>query len=174
MSCCGCLLALTRANAHSLLLRDVTKFVPFKTITCQFPVTPDLPVFKGHFPSLPILPGVLILDAMSQAACVLRCRSLSQQQQKPMIFEPQISTVTSINFRSPVVPPDTLCITVTQTTNGQEHAADDNTFLFDAVGSTLDNRVASQAQFTIRFQPSSSTSGPDSNCVFLALKGSSA
>ena len=46
---------------------------PGESITAELEVTEDLPLFKGHFPNHPVLPGVIIMEALAQAAsfCVL-------------------------------------------------------------------------------------------------------
>lgn len=55
----------------------VVTCVPGETITAELDVDEDLPLFEGHFPTHPVLPGVIIMEALAQAAsfCVLvgRC-----------------------------------------------------------------------------------------------------
>lgn len=60
-----------------LWLTRVVECEPGKHIVAELDVDSELPLFKGHFPSHPVLPGVLIMEALAQAAsfCVLQERS---------------------------------------------------------------------------------------------------
>ena len=42
---------------------------PGKSVVAELDVSPDLDLFKGHFPDYPVLPGVIIMEALAQAAC---------------------------------------------------------------------------------------------------------
>lgn len=63
--------------------------------------------FQGHFPSHPIMPGVLIVEAMAQAACVL-VSNCSGFADKAVYF----TTIEKAHFRKPVVPGDQLILKV--------------------------------------------------------------
>lgn len=65
-------------------------------------VTFNEPFFPGHFPGLPVMPGVLQLEALAQAACL----AFHRKSDPPMDFF--IATVDEGKFRRPVVPGDTL------------------------------------------------------------------
>ena len=66
-------------------------------------VTINEPFFVGHFPGHPIMPGVLILEAMAQVGGVLLMRSLSMQAAQKVIY---FTGIQKARFRKPVVPGD--------------------------------------------------------------------
>jgi beta-hydroxyacyl-ACP dehydratase FabZ len=72
-------------------------------------VTRNEPFFAGHFPGMPVMPGVLIVEAMAQAAAVLVLSRLEHPEKKIVFF----ASITEAKFRKPVVPGDQLRIEVT-------------------------------------------------------------
>jgi 3-hydroxyacyl-[acyl-carrier-protein] dehydratase len=72
-------------------------------------VTINEPHFAGHFPSFPIMPGVLIVEAIAQAGGTLLLMDIPDAQDKLMVF----TTIENAKFRRPVVPGDQLRIEVT-------------------------------------------------------------
>ena len=74
-------------------------------------VTVNEPHFNGHFPGQPIMPGVLIVEAMAQTAGAICARKHSKGQVKLVYF----MTIDGVKFRRPVVPGDVLELHVTQT-----------------------------------------------------------
>ena len=71
-------------------------------------VTVNEPHFTGHFPGNPIMPGVLIIEAMAQVAGVLVLNRLPNRAQK-LVF---LATIEQAKFRKPVVPGDQLRLEV--------------------------------------------------------------
>ena len=69
-------------------------------------VTVNEPFFAGHFPDFPVMPGVLIVEAMAQTAGVLVLRSIPERDSK-IVF---LVSVDAARFRKPVVPGDQLRI----------------------------------------------------------------
>ncbi len=69
-------------------------------------VTMNEPFFQGHFPGHPIMPGVLILEAMAQAGGVLAMKSVPQDQLKNKVI--YFMSIDKAKFRKPVVPGDQL------------------------------------------------------------------
>jgi beta-hydroxyacyl-ACP dehydratase FabZ len=67
-------------------------------------VTFNEPFFVGHFPDFPVMPGVLIVEAMAQTAGVLVLKSIEGRENKLVL----LATIESARFRRPVVPGDTL------------------------------------------------------------------
>lgn len=67
-------------------------------------VTINEPFFQGHFPGRPVMPGVLILEAMAQVGGVLAFKSLDQKG-RPVVY---LTGVDHAKFRKPVVPGDQL------------------------------------------------------------------
>jgi 3-hydroxyacyl-[acyl-carrier-protein] dehydratase len=71
-------------------------------------VTINEPFFAGHFPNLPIMPGVLIVEAIAQAGGALLLTEIEDRAQKLMVF----TGIERARFRRPVVPGDQLRIEV--------------------------------------------------------------
>jgi beta-hydroxyacyl-ACP dehydratase FabZ len=67
-------------------------------------VTGNEPFFQGHFPDFPVMPGVLIIEAMAQAAGVLVLQSMEDRANKLVL----LVAVENARFRRPVVPGDSL------------------------------------------------------------------
>jgi 3-hydroxyacyl-[acyl-carrier-protein] dehydratase len=72
-------------------------------------VTINEPFFQGHFPGLPVMPGVLIVEALAQAAGVLVMASLPPEVPKGNMF---FMGIDKVKFRAPVVPGDQLILEV--------------------------------------------------------------
>jgi beta-hydroxyacyl-ACP dehydratase FabZ len=71
-------------------------------------VTVNEPFFQGHFPGFPVMPGVLIIEAMAQAAAVLVLNRLEDRANKIVFF----GAISEAKFRRPVAPGDQLRIEV--------------------------------------------------------------
>lgn len=69
-------------------------------------VTVNEPFFQGHFPEIPVMPGVLIIEAMAQVAGVLVLKEIPDRKSKVVL----LASVDSAKFRRPVVPGDQLRI----------------------------------------------------------------
>ncbi|HUK60424.1 MAG TPA: 3-hydroxyacyl-ACP dehydratase FabZ [Stellaceae bacterium] len=65
--------------------------------------------FQGHFPQRPVMPGVLIIEAMAQTAAVLVVHSLGQESEGKLVY---FMSVDSARFRRPVTPGDRLAVRV--------------------------------------------------------------
>ena len=92
-----------------LLLDRVTEVVPGERITAIKNVTVNEPFFQGHFPHRPVMPGVLIIEAMAQAGGVLSHVTHADMDPKPLYF---LAGVDEARFRRPVTPGDQLKIEV--------------------------------------------------------------
>jgi 3-hydroxyacyl-[acyl-carrier-protein] dehydratase len=66
--------------------------------------------FKGHFPQRPVMPGVLIIEAMAQTAAVLVVHTLGPDSEGKLVY---FMSVDHARFRRPVVPGETLLVPVT-------------------------------------------------------------
>ncbi|WP_120496078.1 3-hydroxyacyl-ACP dehydratase FabZ [Kiloniella sp. EL199] len=75
-------------------------------------VTINEPFFEGHFPRQPVMPGVLIVEAMAQTAAVLVVETLDGEAAGKLVY---FMTVDEARFRKPVTPGDQLKIHVTKT-----------------------------------------------------------
>lgn len=90
-----------------LLVDRVLEFQPGKMITGLKNVTINEPYFVGHFPDMPIMPGVLIIEAMAQVSAILVAKTMSSTHNNMMY----LSGVEEAKFRKAVVPGDSLIIT---------------------------------------------------------------
>lgn len=70
--------------------------------------------FQGHFPSRPVMPGVLIIESMAQTAAVLVVATLGPEAEGKLVY---FMTVDEARFRKPLVPGDTVHIHVTKIKN---------------------------------------------------------
>ena len=91
-----------------LLVDRVLEMEPGKRIVCIKNVTANEPFFVGHFPGYPIMPGVLIVEAMAQAGGLLALHGRPKADGDFMLF----AGIDRARFRQAVVPGDTLRITV--------------------------------------------------------------
>src|SRR5208283_3913587 len=96
-------------HRYPLLLVDrVTQLIRTKRIVAIKNVTVNEPFFVGHFPAHPIMPGVLVVEAMAQAGGVLLLTEFPDREQKLLLF----TGIERARFRRPVVPGDQLRIEV--------------------------------------------------------------
>ena len=93
-----------------MMLDRVTQFEAHKRIVAVKNVSANEPYFQGHFPQRPIMPGVLILEAMAQAAGVLVFRSRGEKPNPDSLY--YYVGIDRARFKKPVVPGDQLEIEV--------------------------------------------------------------
>ena len=86
-----------------LLIDRILDIVPGEKVVALKNVTINEPFFQGHFPENPIMPGVLIIEAMGQAGGVLAYESLPEKNQGAVIY---FMSMDKVKFRKPVVPGD--------------------------------------------------------------------
>ena len=77
-------------------------------------ITINEPYFQGHFPTRPVMPGVLIIEAMAQTAAVLVVHTLGPQAEGKLVY---FMTVDNARFRRPVFPGDVLQVRVSKQRN---------------------------------------------------------
>lgn len=87
-----------------LLVDRIVELEPRKRIVGIKNVTMNEPYFVGHFPSFPVMPGVLIIEAMAQTGGVLVLRDIPDSKDKLVLF----ATIEKAKFRRLVVPGDQL------------------------------------------------------------------
>jgi 3-hydroxyacyl-[acyl-carrier-protein] dehydratase len=92
-----------------LLIDRVLDYTPGESLTAIKNVTINEPIFTGHFPNMPIFPGVLILEAMAQATGVLGFLTVSERTENELYL---FAGIDEARFKKPVVPGDTLVIEV--------------------------------------------------------------
>jgi len=87
-----------------LLVDRVLEIDPGKRIVCIKNVTANEQFFQGHFPGAPVMPGVLIVEAMAQCGAVMILRDIPDREKKLFLF----GGVDKARFRRPVIPGDQL------------------------------------------------------------------
>ena len=91
-----------------LLVDRIIELVPKERIVGIKQVTIGEQFFQGHFPGAPVMPGVLIVEALAQVGAILALREIENREQKLVLF----SGIENARFRQPVVPGDTLMLEV--------------------------------------------------------------
>ncbi len=92
-----------------ILIDRVLRLEPGNEIVALKNVTINEPFFQGHFPQRPIMPGVLIVEAMAQAGGVLAYESMVPEERGAAVY---FMGLDKVRFRKPVVPGDQLIFTV--------------------------------------------------------------
>lgn len=96
-------------RAPFLFIDRVVDIVEAKSAVGVKNVTMNEPFFAGHFPGKPIMPGVLIIEAMAQTAAVLVVQTLDLIDKDRLVY---FMTLDRTKFRAPVVPGDQLKLNV--------------------------------------------------------------
>jgi 3-hydroxyacyl-[acyl-carrier-protein] dehydratase len=91
-----------------LLIDRIVEFEPTKRLVAIKNVTINEPFFQGHFPGYPIMPGVLVVEAMAQAGGVIMMHEIPDRDKKLVVF----TGIERAKFRRPVRPGDQLRIEV--------------------------------------------------------------
>ena len=86
-----------------IMIDRILELVPGEKVVALKNVTINEPFFQGHFPGSPIMPGVLMIEAMGQAGAVLAAESLPEEEQGSLIY---FMGMNNVKFRKPVVPGD--------------------------------------------------------------------
>lgn len=102
----------TLPHRYPMLLIDrIVEMELGKRIVAVKNVTINEPHFTGHFPHYPVMPGVLIVEAMAQAAGVLSFKTMGKKSEANNVY--YFVGIDSARFKRPVVPGDQLRIEVT-------------------------------------------------------------
>lgn len=117
---------------------------PGKRIVALKAVSANEPYFQGHFPGRPIMPGVLILEAMAQAAGILVFRTLGAKPDENSVY--YYAGIDNARFKKPVGPGDQLLIEVTLA------ASKRGIWKFSGVA-RVDGQVASEADLICAVRP---------------------
>ena len=121
-----------------LLVDRVERLVPDQSITAIKAVTINEGFFQGHFPGRPIMPGVLIVEALAQAAGVLAVESLGLADSGKLVY---FMAIDGAKFRTPVEPGVLLTLEV-------EFVQKRATVCKFAGRALVDGKLAAEAQFT--------------------------
>jgi 3-hydroxyacyl-[acyl-carrier-protein] dehydratase len=105
-------------HRYPLLLVDrVIECDPGKSIVALKNVTINEPFFVGHFPHHPVMPGVLIIEALAQAAAILSFRTLDTKPDDKSVY--YFVGIDEARFKRPVIPGDQLMLHVQIERNGR-------------------------------------------------------
>jgi 3-hydroxyacyl-[acyl-carrier-protein] dehydratase len=121
-----------------LMIDRVTDLVPEVSAVGHKNVTINEPHFQGHFPGKPVMPGVLIVEAMAQTAAVLVVHSIGGGTEGKLVY---FMSVENAKFRYPVQPGDVLQINVTT----KQHRK--TVWKFEGIA-RVDGQVVAEAIFT--------------------------
>lgn len=97
-----------------LLVDRIIELTPRERIVGIKQVSINESFFAGHFPGAPVMPGVLVIEAMAQCGAILALREIEDRDQKLVLF----TGIREARFRRPVVPGDTLVLEVTALRTG--------------------------------------------------------
>jgi len=93
-----------------LLVDKVLAYEPGESLTAIKNVTFNEPCFQGHFPERPIFPGVLIIEAMAQAAALLGCVTMEERPEDGSIY--YLVGVDKARFKKTVHPGDQITLSI--------------------------------------------------------------
>lgn len=119
-----------------LLVDRVLEFIPRQSITAIKNVTINEPFFQGHFPDFPVMPGVLIIEALAQTAALL---TFTEKKEDNAVY--YFAGIDGARFKKPVLPGDQLVMVATY----QREKAGIYKFHVQA---TVDGELAAEADIT--------------------------
>lgn len=120
-----------------LLIDKITDFDLDKRVVAIKSVTVNEPFFQGHFPGQPVMPGVMIVEAMAQAGGVLLLNGIENPGNKLVYF----MTMNNVKFRKPVVPGDQLVLEIEMVSRRSK--------VIQIRGkASVDNSVVAEGEFT--------------------------
>lgn len=127
-----------------LLIDRVLSMELDKSIVALKNVTINEPFFPGHYPHYPVMPGVLIIEAMAQAAALLSFKSMGAKADGKSVY--YFAGIDGARFRQPVGPGDQLIIKASVIRNMR------GLFKFSATAE-VDNRLAAEAELMCTVKP---------------------
>lgn len=128
-----------------LLVDKVLSYEPGKSLVAVKNVTFNEPFFQGHFPNKPVMPGVLIIEAMAQATGLLGCLSTDNKEADDSLY--YLVGIDKARFRRPVGPGDQLIITV------EFEKARRGIWCFEVTAKVDDEMVATASLMTTKKDP---------------------
>jgi 3-hydroxyacyl-[acyl-carrier-protein] dehydratase len=93
-----------------LLVDRVLELVPGERIVALKNVSINEPFFPGHYPHHPVMPGVLVIEAMAQAAALLSFKSMGEKSDEKSVY--YFVGIDAARFKRPVVPGDQMMLEV--------------------------------------------------------------
>ncbi|KJS08141.1 MAG: hypothetical protein VR73_06670 [Gammaproteobacteria bacterium BRH_c0] len=126
-----------------LLVDRVVELVPGERILAYKNITANEEVFNGHFPNAPIFPGVMIIEAMAQAAGVLGFATVNKQAEDNTLY--LFAGVDGVRFKRQVIPGDRLML------HAEIDSVKRNIWRFNC-RATVDEQLACEAQLLCALQ----------------------
>lgn len=121
-----------------LMVDRILEYVPGESAIARKNVTFNEPHFMGHFPGHPIMPGVLLVEALAQVAAIVVVKTLDNQTEEKLVY---FMTIESAKFRKPVVPGDVVELHVQKIQNRA------NVWKFSGKA-VVDGKVCAEAVFS--------------------------
>jgi 3-hydroxyacyl-[acyl-carrier-protein] dehydratase len=125
-------------RAPFLLIDKLTNAVPGESAIGIKAVSGGESYFMGHFPGNPVMPGVLIVEAMAQVAACVASLTIEDEKKDTLVF---FATIDKTRFRQPVRPGDLLMLDV------QKTAAKANLWKFSGKA-IVDGKIVAHAEFS--------------------------
>ena len=133
-------------HRYPMLLVDRVDHATPDKIVARKMVTRNEPHFDGHYPGHPVMPGVLILEALAQAGALLACRAGACDPKRHVIY---LMAIDGVKFRKAVTPGDMLVLEVVPLRKG--------TTIWKLKGEAkVDGAVVAEAEFMASIQPRAS------------------
>jgi beta-hydroxyacyl-ACP dehydratase FabZ len=130
-------------HRYPFLLVDRVDSATADKIVARKLVSANEPFFEGHFPGNPIMPGVLIVEALAQAGALLVAPQIGFDPSRQVIY---FMAIDKVRFRKPVVPGDVLLLEVTPLRRG--------TSVWKMRGEAkVDGSVVAEAEFLAGIRP---------------------
>lgn len=120
-----------------LLVDRILELNPGESAVALKNVSMNEPHFQGHFPERPVMPGVLIIEAMAQTAAIVVVEAMGEEAEGQIVY---FMTIENAKFRQPVVPGDSLHLHVEKT------QARKNVWKFKGVAK-VDGKICAEATF---------------------------
>jgi 3-hydroxyacyl-[acyl-carrier-protein] dehydratase len=130
-----------------LLVDRILNIVPGESALALKNVTFNEPHFQGHFPGFPVMPGVLIIEAMAQTSAIVVVEALGEQAKGKVVF---FMSIEEAKFRKPVVPGDSMQVHV------QKVQARGPVWKFSGTAS-VDGKLCAEATFSAMITDKTST-----------------
>ena len=129
-------------RSSTLLVTDLVTYDPDQGITCGLELRGDEHYFQGHFPGAPMLPGVLELEAMFQAACLWYALEVQAEDPHRRKSAPGLvlSGIRSARFQHIIIPPQSVEITARV-----ENRTDDAVLFFGSIAGRSDENPPTYA-----------------------------
>ncbi len=130
-----------------LLIDRILELTPGESAISLKNVTMNEPHFTGHFPGFPVMPGVLIIEAMAQTAALVVVDFLGKEAEGKVVY---FMTIDNARFRRPVTPGDSMHVHV------EKIQSRGPVWKFKGVA-TVDGKVCAEAKFSAMITETEST-----------------